>query len=248
MSCRKQGREKKFSALTRRVWHGEFRFSKTSNKLTARHFVSAKHHCRNCGEVVCAACSSKKVVLVLQSSKPLRVCDACFHGHGQGQPGSPSADDLKRMSAFSAASTASPGAGAVTSPVVDESATASANATAAAEDEDEDEDENDDDGEDNAEVHSFYFYFQKNPHLQHNTLVVSIGCKQNVANHDGGPANCLLRAGCSIKAFAFSVFIYALNIFTIVTQTQTQTPSTPHNRRPYEYMATHPLVAFHSPL
>ncbi|MPD02525.1 Pleckstrin y domain-containing family F member 2 [Portunus trituberculatus] len=36
-----------------------------------------QHHCRKCGKVVCGPCSSKKVILQHQSSKPLRVCLSC---------------------------------------------------------------------------------------------------------------------------------------------------------------------------
>jgi len=36
------------------------------------------HHCRKCGAVICANCSSKKFLLPSQSSKPLRVCDGCY--------------------------------------------------------------------------------------------------------------------------------------------------------------------------
>lgn len=40
--------------------------------------IQRRHHCRNCGAVVCGACSAKKFLLPQQSSKPLRVCDACY--------------------------------------------------------------------------------------------------------------------------------------------------------------------------
>ncbi|CAL4118509.1 unnamed protein product, partial [Meganyctiphanes norvegica] len=36
------------------------------------------HHCRKCGKVVCGPCSSKKMVLEHQSTKPLRVCLDCY--------------------------------------------------------------------------------------------------------------------------------------------------------------------------
>lgn len=40
--------------------------------------VERKHHCRNCGRVVCAACSNHMMILPhLNNSKPLRVCDDC---------------------------------------------------------------------------------------------------------------------------------------------------------------------------
>ncbi|KAH8279650.1 hypothetical protein KR044_006745 [Drosophila immigrans] len=47
-------------------------------KKTQFTFVQRRHHCRNCGAVVCAACSSKKFLLPQQSTKAQRVCDACY--------------------------------------------------------------------------------------------------------------------------------------------------------------------------
>ncbi|CAH1392871.1 unnamed protein product [Nezara viridula] len=40
--------------------------------------LNRRHHCRNCGEVVCGPCSNKKFLLPNQSSKPVRVCLNCF--------------------------------------------------------------------------------------------------------------------------------------------------------------------------
>merc|ERR1711892_277910 len=40
--------------------------------------VNRRHHCRKCGTVCCSGCSSKKILLPAQSSKPLRVCDTCY--------------------------------------------------------------------------------------------------------------------------------------------------------------------------
>jgi len=40
--------------------------------------IERRHHCRKCGAVVCAGCSSKKFLLPSQSSKALRVCDGCY--------------------------------------------------------------------------------------------------------------------------------------------------------------------------
>lgn len=47
-------------------------------KKTQFTFVQRRHHCRNCGSVVCAACSTKKFHLPQQSVKALRVCDGCY--------------------------------------------------------------------------------------------------------------------------------------------------------------------------
>ena len=41
-------------------------------------FFLLQHHCRKCGSVVCASCSSQKFLMPAQSSKPLRVCDPCY--------------------------------------------------------------------------------------------------------------------------------------------------------------------------
>jgi len=56
--------------------------------------LQRRHHCRKCGIVVCGACSSKRIMLPHQSSKPLRCCLACYDevstaasGAGQTQDG-----------------------------------------------------------------------------------------------------------------------------------------------------------------
>ncbi|KAK4312286.1 hypothetical protein Pmani_016267 [Petrolisthes manimaculis] len=46
-------------------------------KKTQFTLINRRHHCRNCGRVVCGPCSSKKIMLQHQSSKPLRVCLSC---------------------------------------------------------------------------------------------------------------------------------------------------------------------------
>jgi len=40
--------------------------------------VNRRHHCRKCGVVCCNTCSSKRFLLPVQSSKPLRVCLSCY--------------------------------------------------------------------------------------------------------------------------------------------------------------------------
>ncbi|UJR35882.1 hypothetical protein I4U23_028625 [Adineta vaga] len=37
-----------------------------------------KHHCRNCGYIVCDGCSKKRFLLPHLDSKSVRVCDACY--------------------------------------------------------------------------------------------------------------------------------------------------------------------------
>jgi len=37
-----------------------------------------KHHCRNCGYIVCEGCSKKRFLLPHLDQKPVRVCDSCF--------------------------------------------------------------------------------------------------------------------------------------------------------------------------
>ncbi|XP_061139662.1 early endosome antigen 1-like isoform X4 [Syngnathus typhle] len=36
-----------------------------------------KHHCRQCGKIFCAECSSRKALMPF-STKPVRVCETCF--------------------------------------------------------------------------------------------------------------------------------------------------------------------------
>lgn len=40
--------------------------------------VNRRHHCRNCGYVICGECSKNKYILPSQSEDPLRVCNACY--------------------------------------------------------------------------------------------------------------------------------------------------------------------------
>ena len=39
-----------------------------------------RHHCRACGKVVCAPCSSNKAPLRYRHFEASRVCDACYEG------------------------------------------------------------------------------------------------------------------------------------------------------------------------
>lgn len=40
--------------------------------------VNRRHHCRNCGLVICNECSKNKYVLPSQSNEALRVCNTCY--------------------------------------------------------------------------------------------------------------------------------------------------------------------------
>eukprot|EP00475_Leptophrys_vorax_P036308 TRINITY_DN61106_c0_g2_i3.p1 TRINITY_DN61106_c0_g2~~TRINITY_DN61106_c0_g2_i3.p1 ORF type:complete len:100 (-),score=23.10 TRINITY_DN61106_c0_g2_i3:369-668(-) len=41
--------------------------------------IKSKHHCRNCGGVYCAKCSSKRIaILKFGFTEPVRVCDPCY--------------------------------------------------------------------------------------------------------------------------------------------------------------------------
>ncbi|RNA14721.1 pleckstrin homology domain-containing family F member 2 [Brachionus plicatilis] len=40
--------------------------------------VNRRHHCRNCGYVICGDCSKNKFLIQSQSDEPLRVCNECY--------------------------------------------------------------------------------------------------------------------------------------------------------------------------
>ncbi|KAM4614527.1 pleckstrin homology domain-containing family F member 1 [Discoglossus pictus] len=47
----------------------------TQTKFTT---ITRKHHCRNCGFVVCHECSKQRFLLPMLGPKPLRVCALCY--------------------------------------------------------------------------------------------------------------------------------------------------------------------------
>lgn len=52
---------------------------------TAFTILNRRHHCRNCGSVVCGNCSKNKFLIPSQSKTPVRVCDTCFNGLGNAR-------------------------------------------------------------------------------------------------------------------------------------------------------------------
>jgi pleckstrin homology domain-containing family F len=48
--------------------------------------VNRRHHCRNCGYVVCGDCSRNKFLIASQSNEPLRVCNTCYSILKNGNP------------------------------------------------------------------------------------------------------------------------------------------------------------------
>lgn len=62
-------------------------------------FGRRKHHCRNCGNLVCGDCSSNSLPLPSeQLYHPVRICDACFSkrksvDEGEEKEATPDAND-----------------------------------------------------------------------------------------------------------------------------------------------------------
>merc|ERR1719483_892047 len=74
-----KGREKKAASDHAAVWVPD---SEANSCMVCKksnfNVINRRHHCRKCGSVVCASCSSQKFLMPAQSSKPLRVCDPCY--------------------------------------------------------------------------------------------------------------------------------------------------------------------------
>eukprot|EP00013_Stygamoeba_regulata_P025271 CAMPEP_0177650528 /NCGR_PEP_ID=MMETSP0447-20121125/11992_1 /TAXON_ID=0 /ORGANISM="Stygamoeba regulata, Strain BSH-02190019" /LENGTH=93 /DNA_ID=CAMNT_0019153407 /DNA_START=412 /DNA_END=693 /DNA_ORIENTATION=+ len=50
--------------------------------------TTRRHHCRNCGEVVCSSCSQKFIALPqFGITEPVRVCKDCFPSRTDEEPG-----------------------------------------------------------------------------------------------------------------------------------------------------------------
>jgi hypothetical protein len=64
-------------------------------------FTNRRHHCRQCGTVVCGGCSQHKKQLPGQGRQ--RVCDTCYKGIGDSRPTLPSSGSspaYERSSSF----------------------------------------------------------------------------------------------------------------------------------------------------
>ena len=71
------------------VWIPDEKVTKCMNcQVTEFSLINRRHHCRNCGNVVCHNCSSRKRVIPSGKSqdKPVRVCDKCFDKLEVSQP------------------------------------------------------------------------------------------------------------------------------------------------------------------
>lgn len=65
------------AVLTEAQWEAD-REARDCKQCGERFSVARRrHHCRNCGGIFCAQCSENTMALP-SSSKPVRVCDACY--------------------------------------------------------------------------------------------------------------------------------------------------------------------------
>lgn len=84
MSAIKDGIDKQRNELQRGrksvapLWIPDTHFSECQLCSASFSILFRRHHCRNCGKVVCENCSSNRVLLPhVHETKPLRVCDEC---------------------------------------------------------------------------------------------------------------------------------------------------------------------------
>ncbi|GAM28971.1 hypothetical protein SAMD00019534_121470 [Acytostelium subglobosum LB1] len=64
--------------------------------------INRRHHCRNCGKVVCGTCSpSKRLVPHVKKNKPVRVCLFCFDFIGLNDKGEPTPTPSKESKSSS---------------------------------------------------------------------------------------------------------------------------------------------------
>jgi hypothetical protein len=60
------------------LWVPDFKSSHCSLCSAAFTIIFRRHHCRNCGKLVCTNCSPRRFVLINVSDDPVRVCTPCF--------------------------------------------------------------------------------------------------------------------------------------------------------------------------
>jgi hypothetical protein len=62
------------------LWHPDANASTCSKcRKTVFSLMNRRHHCRNCGHVVCDNCSSKRLMVQhVDSKRQVRVCDSCY--------------------------------------------------------------------------------------------------------------------------------------------------------------------------
>jgi len=60
------------------VWTPDTRVTMCQSCSSEFSLVNRRHHCRACGKVVCAPCSSNKAPLKYRQFEASRVCDSCF--------------------------------------------------------------------------------------------------------------------------------------------------------------------------
>jgi len=109
----------KFSSFTQKPW--------LQTLLQFLHFQHKPHHCRQCGIVVCASCSSNTCKLpLIPSSGSVRVCDGCY-----GKLTLNTQATTSNSASTSNAATASNSAGASTSATVSTGSASSSASTSA---------------------------------------------------------------------------------------------------------------------
>lgn len=68
------------------LWIPDAHASKCSRCETIFSLINRRHHCRNCGDIVCDACSSFRIMLKhVDQKKEVRVCVSCFESFNSGK-------------------------------------------------------------------------------------------------------------------------------------------------------------------
>ena len=60
-----------------RKWADDSQFNSCITCQSGFTITNRKHHCRNCGQIFCSDCSSKRTMMS-NFKNPQRVCDACY--------------------------------------------------------------------------------------------------------------------------------------------------------------------------